>query len=75
MNDEGGFQYNLKTLQFLFGSEHIMGLWMSALFLAVTLRFITERFHHQLIFPICAFPICGKVKSDTDKVSTHQTSS
>jgi hypothetical protein len=74
MNDEGGFQYNLKTLQFLFGTEHVMGLWMSALFLAVSLRFITERFHHQLIFPICTFPIRGKVKSDTDKVSTPQTS-
>jgi SulP family sulfate permease len=57
MNEEGGFRYNLKTLQFLFRSEHVMGLWMSALFLAVTLRFITEKLHHQLIFPICEFSI------------------
>lgn len=52
LNEEGGFQYNFKMLQFLFGSGHIMGLWMSALFLAVALRILTERYHHQLIFPI-----------------------
>lgn len=55
MNEEGGFQYNLETLKFFFGSGRIMALWMSALGLAVTLRIITEKFHHQLIFPICAF--------------------
>lgn len=53
MNEEGGFQYNLETLKFLFGSGHVFGLWMSALFLAVALRVLTERYHHQLIFPIC----------------------
>jgi SulP family sulfate permease len=53
MNEEGGFQYNLPMLKFLFGSGRIMALWMSALFLAVALRLITEKYHHHLIFPIC----------------------
>lgn len=52
MNEEGGFKYNLETLEFLFGSERIMALWISALALAVILRLITAKIHHQLVFPI-----------------------
>ncbi|KAG8798649.1 hypothetical protein FRC16_006812 [Serendipita sp. 398] len=52
MNEESGFEYNMKTLNFLFSDQRIMGLWMSALALAVILRIITEKYQHQLIFPI-----------------------
>jgi sulfate permease, SulP family len=53
MNEEGGFQYSLETLEYLFGSGRIMALWMSALGLAIILRILTEKIHHQLTFPLC----------------------
>ncbi|KAG8830293.1 hypothetical protein FRC17_005091 [Serendipita sp. 399] len=52
MNEESGFEYNMETLRYLFSEPRVMGLWMSALGLAVFLRILTEKIQHQLIFPI-----------------------
>ena len=53
MNEEGGFKYNWDMVKVLFGNNHHLSLWAPALSLAVILRTITTKFHHQLIFPIC----------------------
>jgi len=53
MNEEGGFQYNWNMAKLLFGDKHNLSLWAPALGLAVILRIITTKFHHQVIFPIC----------------------
>lgn len=50
--DDDEFSYSFETLKFFFGSGHIIALWLPAFALAVLLRLITHRFHHQLIFPI-----------------------
>lgn len=46
------FAYNFATLKFFFQPQNLV-LWVPALGLAVLLRVITHKFHHQLIFPIC----------------------
>lgn len=48
---EEGFEYNLNTLKIFFANGHAIALWTIPLALAITLRLITHRFHHQLIFP------------------------
>jgi SulP family sulfate permease len=53
MNEEGGFQYNWDMAKILFGDKHNLSLWAPALGLAVILRIITTKYHHQLIFPMC----------------------
>ncbi|CAE6445014.1 unnamed protein product [Rhizoctonia solani] len=52
INDEGGFQYNLETFKLYFMTARNLSLWLPAFGLAVLLRVITHRFHHQLIFPM-----------------------
>ncbi|CAE6431990.1 unnamed protein product [Rhizoctonia solani] len=52
INDEEGFQYNLDTFKLYFMNKHNLMLWLPAFALAVLLRIITHRFHHQLIFPM-----------------------
>ena len=63
MKEEGGFQYNWDMAKFFFGDAHNLSLWTTALGLAIILRIITIRFHHQLIFPICELfllsPVCA----------------
>jgi SulP family sulfate permease len=45
------FSYTLSTLKFMC-EPHNLVLWLPALGLAVLLRVITHKFHHQLIFPL-----------------------
>jgi SulP family sulfate permease len=45
------FSYTLSTLKFFF-QPHNLILWLPALGLAVLLRLITHKYHHQLIFPL-----------------------
>ncbi|KAF9039031.1 sulfate anion transporter [Panaeolus papilionaceus] len=40
-----------ETMQFMFLNGHNLVLWVLPLALAVLLRLITHKFHHQLIFP------------------------
>jgi sulfate permease, SulP family len=42
-----------SLLKLYFTDAHILALWTPAFALAVLLRIITHKFHHQLIFPIC----------------------
>ncbi|KDQ07140.1 hypothetical protein BOTBODRAFT_180967 [Botryobasidium botryosum FD-172 SS1] len=50
--NQDGFVYDLDTLKHLFTNPHVLSMWVPALALAVLLRVITHRFHHQLIFPL-----------------------
>ena len=52
INDEGGFQYNLDTFKLYFLNKRNLTLWLPAFGLAVLLRVITHRVHHQLVFPV-----------------------
>jgi MFS superfamily sulfate permease-like transporter len=49
------FSLTLDTLLF-FLRGHNLALWVPAFALAVLLRVITSRWHHQLILPTCAYP-------------------
>lgn len=49
------FSLSLDTLLF-FLRGHNLALWVPAFALAVLLRVITSRWHHQLILPTCAYP-------------------
>ncbi|TDL16311.1 sulfate anion transporter [Rickenella mellea] len=49
--DDDEFEYNFETLKFFLGNAHTLALWLPAFLLAVLLRAITHRYHHQLIFP------------------------
>jgi hypothetical protein len=53
INDEGGFQYNLDTFKLYFMNKRNLTLWVPAFALAVLLRIITHKVHHQLVFPMC----------------------
>ena len=46
------FSYTLATLKFLFEMHNVVR-WIPALALAIMLRVIMQRWHHQLIFPLC----------------------
>ena len=50
------FTFTLETLRKMFLETHSLTLWLLPLFLAVLLRVITHRYHHQLIFPLCESP-------------------
>ncbi|KAJ3529960.1 hypothetical protein NM688_g7780 [Phlebia brevispora] len=50
--NEDDFTLSLSTLKFLCLNLHNLVLWLPAFALAVLLRIITYKFHHQLIFPI-----------------------
>ena len=39
--------------KWLFLNLHNLALWLPAFLLAVFLRVITHKYHHQLIFPAC----------------------
>ncbi|KAG8696459.1 hypothetical protein FRC09_008504 [Ceratobasidium sp. 395] len=52
VNDDEGFQYDLPTFRKFFMDAHNLSLWVPAFALAVLLRVITHRVHHQLVFPI-----------------------
>lgn len=54
---EEGFEYNLTTLKLFFADGHAIALWTIPVVLAITLRMITHRFTHQLIFPTYFFLI------------------
>ncbi|KAF4622171.1 hypothetical protein D9613_009345 [Agrocybe pediades] len=48
---EDDFQMNWETFEFMFMNGHNLILWTLPLSLAVLLRVITHKYHHQLIFP------------------------
>lgn len=50
------FTYTFATLKFFFEPSNL-ALWLPSLGLAVLLRVITHRYHHQLIFPLFFFVI------------------
>lgn len=49
------FSLSFDTLLF-FLRGHNLALWVPAFALAVLLRVITSRWHHQLILPTCMYP-------------------
>ena len=51
--DDDEFAYDLETLKFFLGSGDVIAKWLPAFGLAVLLRLITWKVHHQLVFPIC----------------------
>ncbi|KAF9443821.1 sulfate anion transporter [Macrolepiota fuliginosa MF-IS2] len=56
---EEDFTMTLETLRTMFLNPHMLALWTIPLVLAIFLRFITHKYHHQLIFPLyfMAIPI------------------
>ncbi|KAH9475182.1 hypothetical protein JR316_0012293 [Psilocybe cubensis] len=48
---EEDFTMSWETIQFMFLDSHNLILWTLPLALAIILRIITHKFHHQLIFP------------------------
>ena len=53
--DDEDFTYTFETLKYFVANNHILSLWAPAFALAVLLRVITSKYHHQLIFPMCTF--------------------
>lgn len=49
------FTATWETFRLMFLDTHTLSLWLIPLALAVLLRLITHKFHHQLIFPLCKF--------------------
>lgn len=49
------FRIDVETLKFMFLDPHNLALWSIPLALAVLLRVITNKWNHQLIFPVCEF--------------------
>jgi len=49
------FNMSWETINLMFCDSHNLLMWTLPLALAVLLRLITHRYHHQLIFPICAY--------------------
>ena len=47
-----------STFKFVFLNAHNLALWTIPLGLAILLRVITHRCHHQLVFPLCAYCCC-----------------
>lgn len=54
MSDDD-FDLSLTTFKFLFLDAYNLALWLPPFALAVILRIITHKYHHQLIFPLCTF--------------------
>jgi len=52
---EDDFDMTWKTFRFMFLDVHNLLLWSLPLFLAILLRLITYKYHHQLIFPLCVY--------------------
>jgi SulP family sulfate permease len=53
--EDDDFELTFKTFKYLFLDAHNLALWIPSFALAATLRVITHKFHHQLIFPACNF--------------------
>ena len=51
--DDDDFTLSLETFKYLCLNVHNLVLWFPAFALAVLLRVITHKYHHQLIFPLC----------------------
>ncbi|KAK7681788.1 hypothetical protein QCA50_015135 [Cerrena zonata] len=51
MSDDD-FDLSLTTFKFLFLDAYNLALWLPPFALAVILRIITHKYHHQLIFPL-----------------------
>ncbi|KAH8105254.1 sulfate transporter family-domain-containing protein [Cristinia sonorae] len=49
---EDDFDLSFETFKFLVLNSYNLVLWLLPFFLAVLLRIITHRYHHQLIFPL-----------------------
>lgn len=52
---EENFTMTWKTFEFMFFNVHNLILWTLPLGLAILLRVVTHKYHHQLIFPLCEF--------------------
>ena len=52
---EDDLSWSWETLETVFGDAHNVTLWSVPLALAVLLRLVTTKWHHQLIFPLCEF--------------------
>ena len=52
---EDDFDLSLSTLKFFLLNTTNLILWVPAFALAVLLRIITHKYHHQLIFPLCEY--------------------
>lgn len=50
---EEDFTMSFETLKTMFLDHHMLLLWTIPFALAVLLRIITHKFHHQLVFPLC----------------------
>ncbi|KAG6843335.1 hypothetical protein H0H93_001362, partial [Arthromyces matolae] len=50
--DDEDFRADWKTFETMFLDTHHLTLWVIPLILAVLLRLITHKYHHQLIFPL-----------------------
>jgi sulfate permease, SulP family len=53
--DDDDFAFTPEVFRFFFLNAHILALWVPALILAILLRAITHKYHHQLIFPACEY--------------------
>jgi len=51
--DDDDFTMTWEMIKFMFFDTHNLALWAIPLGLAVLLRVITHKYHHQLIFPLC----------------------
>ncbi|RDB21774.1 Uncharacterized protein C24H6.11c [Hypsizygus marmoreus] len=49
---EDDLSFSWKSFEMMFLNGHNLTLWVIPLVLAVLLRMITQKYHHQLIFPI-----------------------
>ena len=73
MNDDE-FTLSLSTFKFLVLNLHNLTLWLPAFVLAIVLRLITHKFHHQLIFPLCEYfrspfrELCANAGADVGDV-------
>ena len=68
--DDDDFTMTWEMIKFMFFDTHNLALWAIPLGLAVLLRVITHKYHHQLIFPLCEcfllFVLVAYIFNDTD---------
>ena len=65
--DDDEFELSFEMFKFLCLNLHNLILWLPAFLLAVLLRVITHKFHHQLIFPLCKSQIAVLKLSGIDR--------
>ena len=51
--DEDDFTYSFETMKSFISNGSVVAHWLPAFLLAVLLRLITSKYHHQLVFPAC----------------------